>query len=183
MQKPAPQKGQMQMKKIQDKRKGNKPSKRKLATPNKDKKLTANQWKNTPQQQSCMEYWLKPTSPTFGNMYLSALKAGYAPSYAIQISAPSINNKWIQEYTNQVLFTQNHIEKLLQDLATNPDSFSDSKSPADTRIKALEVLSKVKGIMEQGKTQINNIQMTPILGGQTTNQSATPNKESIDITI
>lgn len=150
------------------KKSGKKPSKRLISTNNKP---VANQWRNTPQQQKCMEYWLEPTSSTFGNMYLSALKAGYAPSYAIQISAPAINNKWIQEYTNQVSFTQNHIEKLLQDLANNPEQFNNSKSPADTRIKALEVLSKVKGLMDNGKLQVNNIQMTPILGGQTTKKT------------
>ena len=181
MQKPAPQKGQMQMKKIQDKRKGNKPNKRKLATTKQDKSLQANQWQNTPQQQKMMEYWLTPGSSTFGNAYLSALEAGYNPSYALKISAPSTNNKWLSEYRNQANFNENHLRKLLQSIATSDNL--DSKSPADTQVKAIEVLAKILGLTDTNKTQINNIQMTPILGGQTTNQSATPNKEPIDITI
>lgn len=143
--------------------KGLKPKNRKLATTSKGK-LTANQWQNTPQQNLFMQLWLEPSSETFGNAFASAMSAKYSRSYAIQIASPAINNKWIQEYTKGTVMDAEHTKKALQDVYLNPKTYNNSRSPADTRLKALELLAKVNGQIDN-KGVVNNILVQPILGG------------------
>ena len=152
--------------KVKGNKKGLKPKDRTMTDISADKQVTSNQWSNSPKQNLCMELWTDPKSTSFGNIYASALAAGYAPSYAVQIAAPSIGNKWIQEYVNQANYTDNHIKQLLQGLSNDPEQYRDSKSPADTRIKALELLSKLLGLTDT-KHQLTQINVTPILGGIT----------------
>ncbi len=155
-----------------DKRVGLKPKDRKLATQTKGKKLTANQWQATPQQELFMEGWLTPTSPTFGNAYRSALAAGFNNHYAAIIASPNTNNKWISEYLKKQELTPEHIKQLLQSLAIKANN---SRSPDDTRVKALEVLSKIHGMIDRG----NNVQVTvvqPILGGESVTRTKVPSE-------
>ena len=148
--------------KVKDKRVGLKPKDRKLATTTKKRKLTGNQWQATPQQELFMEGWLTPTSQTFGNAYRSALVANYSPHTARLISSPSLNNKWISEYLKKLDLTSEHIKQLLQSLAIKVDN---SRSPDDTRVKALETLAKIHGMIDRGnKVEITVVQ--PILGGE-----------------
>lgn len=150
------------------KTKGLKPKNRKLATTSKGK-LTANQWQNTPQQNLFMEYWLEPSSETFGNAYGSAMRAKYSHSYAVQLASPAINNKWIQEYTKGTVMDAEHTKKALQDVYLNPRTYNNSRSPADTRLKALELLSKVNGMIDT-KGNTTNVIVTPILNGESTRE-------------
>lgn len=142
--------------------KGLKPKDRKLATKSSGK-LTANQWQNTPQQHIFMENWFSPTSPSFGNAYKSALAAGYSDKYAAQISSPAVSNNWIQEYTRRLVLTEDHIIAALSDIATGKQI--NSKSPADTQVKALEILGKIKGMIDN-KGNTTNVIVTPILNGE-----------------
>lgn len=162
-----------------DARTGLKPKDRKLATTTKKSKLTANQWQGTPQQNKFMDDWINPTSPTFGNAYESAISAGYSPKYANQIAAPAINNKWIQEYKNKIEFGPEHVKQGLQQLAIKANN---SRSPDDTRLKSLETLAKIFGMIDS-KNQVNvGIVVQPILGGESVvtpvNQ---PKKVDVDI--
>lgn len=151
---------------IKDKRKGKPPLQRKLATTTKKTKLTANQYQATPQQDMFMDYWTNPKhTATFGNAYESALKAGYSPKYAIKITAPTTTNQWITEYRKGLNLTPEHITKKLEDIALNENN--NSKSPADTQLKGLELLMKIHNLGDSKQLQINNIQVTPILGGLT----------------
>lgn len=152
------------------KTKGLKPKDRKLATTTKKNKLTANQWQNTPQQNAFMAYWIEPSSETFGNTYTSGLKAGYSPNYARQLASPSINNKWLTEYVNKLDYSPEHIKQGIQQIATRANN---SKSPDDTRLKAYEILAKITGMLTDKNTlNINNVQMTPILGGKASTTEA-----------
>ncbi len=162
--------------------KGLKPKDRKLVIATQKNKLTANQWQNTPQQNLFMEYWLEPSSETFGNSFASAMKAKYSRSYAVQLSSPAINNKWIQEYTKGTVMDAEHTKKALQDVYLNPKTYNNSRSPADTRLKALELLAKVNGMVDTGKgnTTVNIVQ--PILGGESVNRPPKQASEVIDIT-
>lgn len=144
------------------KTKGVTPSKRRLATTN---KAVANQWQNTPQQNMFMANWLDPDSPTFANAYQSALNSGYSDSYAQQISSPAINNKWIQEYTKRFDMQQQHIIAKIQELAIDAPQ---SRSPDDTRLSALELLSKIHKLVDSKGTTVNIV--TPILGGESRKQ-------------
>ena len=145
---------------------GLKPSKRKLATTVRPQakrgKLTANQWQNTPQQNKFMANWISPASQTFGNAYTSALEAGYSPHYANRIAAQSMNNKWIEEYRRKLEFGPEHVKQLLQSLAITANN---SRSPDDTRVKSLEVLTRVFGMVnDKSSVTVNVVQ--PILGGE-----------------
>ncbi len=142
---------------------GLRPAERKLATtPKGAGKLTANQWQNTPKQHDFMTRWLSPSSATFGNAFQSALEAGYAPKYANQLASPAVNNKWIQEYTNRLIMSEEHIIAALSDIATGKNI--DSRSKSDTQVKALEILGKIRGMIDN-KGVTTNILVQPILGG------------------
>lgn len=144
--------------------KGLKPKDRPMAIKQPNKQLTGNQWRNTPQQNTFMEAWLQPSSPTFSNAYQSALKAGYSEYYAQKLTAADTGNAWIGEYVRMAHMKPEHVIQGLQDIYSNPRSYNNAKSPADTRLKALELLAKITGILDgQQHTSITIVQ--PILGG------------------
>lgn len=140
---------------------GIKPNQRPLATKQTNKKLQANQWQGTPQQHLFMAQWLNPKSTTFGNAYESAIVAGYSKYYANQITSKAVGNQWLQDYKRLVLFTNDHIEQGIISLA---NSSSNSRSPDDTRLKALELMTKIRGMTDTNK-HTTNVIVQPILGG------------------
>ncbi len=146
-----------------NKAKGLKPNKRKLGVKKPGKKLTANQWQNTPQQHLFMDNWITPKSSTFGNAYQSAINAGYGSKYAMQITAPTVLNQWISEYTRKLDFGPEHIKQGLQQLAVRAQ---DSKSPDDTRLKAYEILAKITGMIDNKNVNLTQVNVQPILGGE-----------------
>lgn len=170
------------IKKTKDKRKGKKATSRKLQTIKGKKELTANQWQNTPQQLLFMEAWLTPTSPTFGNAYQSAIKAGYSDNYSRQISSNAVENKWIKEFSNKTNLTEHHILQGIQEIYSNPEVYNNARSPADTRLKALEIYGKAIGMYkDNNRTTVNIVQ--PILAGQSykPTDTSSPPPEIIDI--
>lgn len=154
---------------MKDKRIGLKPKDRKLATPKPNKKLTANQWVASPLQDKFMALYMSPTidgkvNQYFGKAYDSAIEAGYKPSYAHKITSPSTLNGWIGLYRKQIELTPKHISAGLADMYINPRSYSDSRSPADTRLKSLEIAGKFLGLGDSKGVTVNIVQ--PILGGE-----------------
>lgn len=140
---------------IKGKKEGLKPKERAMAK-------VANQWKNTPQQHLFMENWLTPTSVTFGNAYKSAVAAGYSDYYAQKIASPNTCNKWIGEFVKRLSLTEDHIIAGISELALSKEL--DSRSPADTNLKAYELLMKASGMIDsKSGTTVNIVQ--PILGG------------------
>lgn len=127
-------------------------------------------WKGNKKQKIAMEYWLTPTSETFGNAYKSFKLAGFSESYSKNIvgQAP----QWISEYLDRVNMTNEHIEAGIQNLAM---AAPNSRSPDDTRLKAYEVLSKIRGMIDNKQTT-NVTLVQPILGGQ----SVAPLAESLN---
>lgn len=160
---------------LKDKRAGNKPKNRKLATTTKGKKLTANQWQNTLQQNKFLDLWTNPENTrTFSRAYLSAIEAGYTPYYAQKISNPIVGNKWLSEYVKGLSLTPKHIQAKLEEIALKEDN--NSKSPADTQLKSLELLMKLHNIGDKSTTNITLVQ--PILSGQSVkvdSDNSTPN--------
>lgn len=160
---------------MKDARKGLKPKQRKLATTGKGK-LTGNQWQNTPQQNKFMTAWLDPKSPTFGNAYRSALEAGYNERYAAQIASPPINNKWIQEYRRLSKLEVEHLEQKLISMINGEITRNESNSPEDTRIRAMELLGKFTGkLNDKGNT--TNILVQPILSGTSVAKVVEPKEQ------
>lgn len=129
-----------------------------------------------PKQRATLENWLKPDSETYGNLYQSCIKAGFRPSYALNIS--HLRPNWLSESIESIDFNHQHIKAGIQQLATQTTDPVDSRSPADTRLKAYEILAKITGMIDS-KTNTTNVIVQPILGGQ----SQTPPKIKIDNTV
>lgn len=99
-------------------------------------------------QVAFLELYLDPNSNTFANAYKSARAVGYSDNYSKQITG--VSSKWITEYNRNINLSLDHINRTLTEIA----SFSrevDSKSPDDTRIKALELISKLNGYLIERK--------------------------------
>ena len=95
----------------------------------------------TPQQNQFLEYYYDPeNTDTFGNVYKSALKAGYSDSYARLMRAPSVGNAWIHQWNNKKQFTQDHIVAGITSLAVNAYKDGD-------KLRALELLAKIEGML------------------------------------
>lgn len=133
------------------------PTKRKLAN---SKTAVANQWQNTPKQLQFMKNWLDPQSPTFGNTYQSGIMAGYSENYANQMSA--IGLKWLTGFNRKSRLELEHLEAKLIDMINNTPN---SKSPDDTKVKAIELYAKITGKLES-KNVVNVNFVQPILGGK-----------------
>ena len=109
-----------------------------------------NQWRANPRQLLFMRYYLDVTEPdTFSNAYKSALKAGYSNQTARDIASTN-RNKWLQEYTNKSNLELEHLEQQLADIIIDRDKVQ-SKSVDDTRLKAIELVAKLKGYMIERK--------------------------------
>lgn len=119
----------------------------------KDKPLSnkqPNQWRSNPRQLLFMRYYLDVNEPeTFSNAYKSALKAGYSNQTARDIASTN-RNKWLQEYTNKSNLELEHLEQQLADIIIDKNKVN-SKSIDDTRLKAIELVAKLKGYMVERK--------------------------------
>lgn len=128
-----------------------------------------------PKQKLTVENWLTPSSPTFGNLYKSALMAGFKESYAINIS--NRNPEWLSSIVDKTALDPEHIKQGIQQLAINAPN---SRSPDDTRLKAYELLGRYSGLdNKNNNTTINIVQ--PILAGASQPKNINKNKDIIDI--
>lgn len=128
-----------------------------------------------PKQKLTIEYYFDRHSETFGNLYKSALKAGFRPSYALNIAS----NKplWLSETVESTLKLEaDHIIQGVQAIALG-DSIN-SRSPDDTRLKAFETLGNWAGLSQQQQTNVTIVQ--PILAGASYKQL--DNNNVIDVT-
>jgi hypothetical protein len=132
------------------------------------------QWKGNRKQKLAMESWLTADSKTFGNLYLSFKNAGFSDSYCKNIS--NLAPKWISEYIQLTHFTPEHTRQGIQSLAQNAPN---SRSPDDTRLKALEVLADIQGLTGKSKGNTTNILVQPILSGL----SVKDDKVQVDSTV
>ncbi len=130
-------------------------------------------------QRLFLEYWIQPESETFANGYRSALKAGFAPKYALNITGQ--NPKWLSESIDKLELHPEHIKQGISKIATGEIN---SKSVDDTRLKAYELLARYSG-MDKDK-QVNITVVQPILGGASVHKDSTvyrthaPNTTIID---
>lgn len=123
-----------------------------------------------PKQRLAIDNWLKPDSDTFGNLYRSCIKAGFKPSYALNVT--HLKPQWLSDTIERTQLNTEHIKQGVQQLATNPNV--NSRSPADTNLKAYELLGKYAGMEQQTTTHITVVQ--PILGGASMHPSHTAPK-------
>lgn len=131
-------------------------------------------YRPSPKNKRFMELYLNPESETFGNAYQSGLAAGFSKHYATNIL--NVAPKWLASYLEKSDFTSDHIKQLLQSLAISAEN---SRSPDDTRLKAIELMMKSMGMIDkQGSTNFTIVQ--PILGGKSVNK---PTKATHDDAI
>ncbi len=106
-----------------------------------------------------MDLWTNPQNKTFGNVYQSGLAAGFSPTYSRNLmnAAP----KWLVSFIDKMELEEEHIKQGIQNIATGQIN---SKSVDDTRLKAYELLMKLKGLgNDTHNTNITLVQ--PILNG------------------
>jgi phage terminase small subunit len=75
----------------------------------------SNQYQLDPRQNLCWKYYINPTSETFGNGTQSAIKAGYEPDYADQITT----TEWFKGKVRR-LNMLNKAEVVLEEMLTMP---------------------------------------------------------------
>ena len=122
---------------------------------NKPKKVYANQWTNSPQQNEFLRYYLDPEqSETWGNAYLAAIKAEYSESYASSII--SIAPQWIQQANNIVKLQPEHLKQALAAIANS------KFEKASDRIQAIKLLGIDQGMFVQ-KQSVGHINIEDAL--------------------
>jgi hypothetical protein len=93
----------------------------------------------TPRQEMFLEIYYNPTSPTFANVFQSAIKSGYSEYYARTMRAPSIGNTWIKQNNRQQM-TNDHIVTGIARIAHSGLRDSD-------KLRAYELLAKFEGML------------------------------------
>lgn len=88
-----------------------------VSAPNKPEENRMDEF--TPRQAQFIEFWNDPKSETFGNAYGSALRAGYAESYAKLIS--SVGLQWVSEANARRMKFVEKAEKNLDKLLDSED--------------------------------------------------------------
>lgn len=135
-------------------------------------------WKANKKHNLFMSNYLTPGTQYFANAYQSALAAGFSKSYSLNIT--NLAPKWISEYIDKLDFQPEHIKQGIQQLATKQFSEQQSRSPADTNLKAFEILAKITGMIDSKQgTTVNIVQ--PILNGESVRVTkAQEDKQVID---
>ncbi len=110
-----------------------------------------------------MEYWVTPTSETFGNVFKSGLRAGFSRSYSKNLL--NIAPQWLLTYIDRLDLPTELIKQGIYDIALNTN-MSNSRSPNDTKLKAYEILSDIHGMIGKSKGNNVNITVQPILMGK-----------------
>lgn len=123
--------------------------------------------KLNPKQKRVIELWIDPTSKTFGNLYRSALEAGFSPTYALNLA--NAKPLWLSENMDKQILDKELITQGVQAIATGKNI--DSRSVDDTRLKAYELLGRYAGMDNQGKGNVTVVNVQPILGGDSVKYS------------
>jgi hypothetical protein len=80
-----------------------------------------------------------------------------------------VGNEWIKDYTRRSNLQMEHLEQKLNQMINGR---VDSKSPDDTRIKAIELTARLKGLLDT-RSQTNVTLVQPILAGQSVRKPGT----------
>lgn len=122
-----------------------------------------------------IDLWTDPLSQTFGNAYRSGLQAGFTTSYSKNLT--HLAPKWLSEYMESTDFRPEHVKQAIQDVYSNPNTYNNAKSPADTRLKALELYSRITGMLDNKHTT-NVTVVQPILSNVVKTVQSTPNNQN-----
>lgn len=134
--------------------------------------IKAKPQKLKPKQRETIKYWITPTSETYGNLYKSAVKAGFRPSYALNLT--HLRPSWLSDTIEAAQLEPEHIRQGIQYMATKENI--QSRSPDDTRLDAYELLAKISGMIDNKNGVTVNV-VQPILNGQ----SVKPKQVEVDV--
>lgn len=101
---------------------------------------TSNQWQSNPKQQRFLKNYFDPKSNTFGNVFQSAVSAGYKESYARTLTRQSNKNMWISDFMSKISLTPDHITQGISNIAI------DHNNRTSDRLKGYELLGKMQGL-------------------------------------
>ena len=109
-----------------------------------------NQYTANPKQEKFISLYFNPRNrETFGNAHESAIQAGYSESYACKIASQGLGNQWIKESRMLAQFTPDHITQALQGESMDP------LNRGSERIKALELMAKMQGMLVDRSQNVN----------------------------
>jgi hypothetical protein len=110
------------------------------------KKIRHNKVSLDPKKQAFLNNYYNPESETYSNKFRSALKAGFSESYSRALCTPSFDTKWvkIENWTDASSMTPQHI-------VTGFERIALQSSKEENKIKALENLAKMHGMMVEKK--------------------------------
>lgn len=114
------------------------PSRRKVGN---EVSTVSNQWQSNPKQQLFLYNYFEPTSKTFGNVFQSAVSAGYKESYARSLTRRNNKNMWLSEYARNTQLQPEHIMAGITSIATS------MTEKGSTRLKGYELLAKLNGMV------------------------------------
>lgn len=101
--------------------------------------VTSNQWQSSPKQQLFLYNYFDPASTTFGNVFQSAISAGYKESYARTLTRQKHKNMWLHDFLSKRELSPDHISQGIASIATSAIRDSD-------KLKAYELLGKIQGM-------------------------------------
>jgi len=114
----------------------------------------ANQWVLDPRQKLCWELYASPKSETFGNGLQSAIKAGYEPEYANQITT----TEWFKDKVRRLNLLSKAEKVLDETLEIIPiDEFGNPDSALHrVKLDAAKFIASTQGKDEGYSTRTEN---------------------------
>jgi hypothetical protein len=130
---------------------------------NKSNPNGANQYQLDPRQLKCWEFYIDPTSQTFGNATQSAIKAGYEPDYADQITTVDWFKGKVRRL-NMLSKAERVLDETLDYIAVNQEGKVDAavgRLKLDAAKVVATTLGKDEGYSTKVVVDVNNITDLP----------------------
>lgn len=105
----------------------------------------------TRRQKYFIEYWMNPESPSYGNAYQSAIRAGYSDNAARVITGNAKGLQWVQDAKKLMVadLQPEHIYLGIQHVAEQAGQDRD-------KLRAYELLAKIRGMfIERSQSEVN----------------------------
>ena len=118
----------------------------------------ANQYQLDPRQKMCWSSYINPSSETFGNATQSAIKAGYTPDYADQITTVDWFKGKVRRL-NMVSKAERNLDETLDLVTLNKEGYEDPqllKIKIDVSKTIVQTLGKDEGYSTKTETDLTS---------------------------
>jgi hypothetical protein len=118
----------------------------------------ANQYQLDPRQKMCWSSYINPSSETFGNATQSAIKAGYTPDYADQITTVDWFKGKVRRL-NMVSKAERNLDNTLDLVTLNKEGYEDPqllKIKIDVSKTIVQTLGKDEGYSTKTETDLTS---------------------------